>query len=185
VESLAGRLLVATPAMLDPNFARSVIFVVHHDGDGAFGLVLNRPSEVSVAGALDAWADLATTPAQVFVGGPVSVGEAVVGIGRARDVVASTDGWQALSGTIGSVDLERAPADLPAPLAAFRVFAGYSGWGPAQLDSELARDDWYTVDLVGDDVFTTAPDALWRTVLRRQGGDLAVAANYPLDPTAN
>jgi putative transcriptional regulator len=185
VESVGGRLLVAQPSMLDPNFARTVIFVVHHDADGAFGIVLNRPSEVTVVGALDTWADIATAPALVFIGGPVSVGEAVLGIGRARDVAPSTDGWQALSGTIGSVDLERAPADLPAPLAALRVFAGYSGWGPLQLESELARDDWFTVDLLADDVFTTAPDALWRTVLRRQGGDLAVAANYPLDPTAN
>jgi putative transcriptional regulator len=185
VESLAGRLLVAKPTMLDPNFARTVIYLVHHDADGAFGIVLNRPSEVTVATALESWAELATEPARVFVGGPVSVGEAVLGIGQARDVVPSTDGWQALTGTIGSVDLEREPADLPAPLATFRVFAGYSGWGAHQLESELARDDWFTVDLLADDVFTRAPDALWRTVLRRQGGDLAVAANYPLDPSAN
>ena len=171
--------------MLDPNFARTVVYVVQHDPDGAFGMVLNRPSEVSVSHALDAWADIASAPARVFVGGPVSVGEAVLAIGRARDVVPSTDGWQVLDGTVGSVDLERRPGELPAPLAAFRVFAGYSGWGPGQLESELARDDWFSVDVHPDDLFTAAPDRLWREVLRRQGGDLAVAANYPLDPTAN
>ena len=109
MESLAGRLLVATPTMLDPNFARTVIFMVHHDGDGAFGIVLNRPSEVMVASALAPWADVADDPARVFVGGPVSIGEAVLGIGRARDVVPSTDGWQALAGTIGWLVIFLAP----------------------------------------------------------------------------
>jgi putative transcriptional regulator len=185
VESLTGRLLVATPRMLDPTFARTVVYIVRHDGDGALGIVLNRPSEVTVASALESWADVATAPAQVFLGGPVSVQEAVLGIARARDVAASGDGWQALTGTIGSVDLDRAPVDLPVGLSAFRLFAGYSGWGARQLESELARDDWFTVDLQPEDVFTDAPDTLWRSVLRRQGGELAVAANFPLDPSTN
>ena len=104
-------------------------------------------------------------------------------LGRVED----SDAWQPLLGRVGTVDLGRTPAEVSANLEAVRVFAGYSGWGPGQLDAELEQEGWFVVDAHPDDLLTPDPESLWRVVLRRQGGDLAVSANYPRDaePTAN
>jgi putative transcriptional regulator len=182
--STAHRLLVATPALLDPNFARTVVFMVEHTSVGALGIVLNRPSETVVDEVLPDWGSLAVPPASVFVGGPVQVGEAVIGLGRPRAVVPGA-GWEPLLGAIGTVDLGVSPLDAHPAMEAVRVFAGYAGWGPDQLDGELEQGGWYVVDADPADLLTHAPGDLWRRVLRRQGGDLAVAANHPGDPSVN
>ncbi len=117
--------------------------------------------------------------------------DAVIGLARfvsAPGVPVEDPGvWQPLLGPVGTVDLGRPPADLRGAVEAVRVFAGYSGWGPGQLEDELEQDGWFVVDARPDDLLTHDPASLWRAVLRRQGGDLAVAANYPRDsePTAN
>jgi putative transcriptional regulator len=178
--STARQLLVSVPTLDDPNFFRSVVFVIEHTVEGAVGLVLNQPTDARLDDALPDWADLAAPPAVAFVGGPVQQHEAVIGLARVARVEDS-DGWQPLLGRIGTVDLGRAPADIRNDLEAVRVFAGYSGWGPDQLDDELARGGWFVVDAAPDDLLTPDPASLWRVVLRRQGGDVAVSANYPLD----
>lgn len=184
VGSVARRLLVAMPALHDPNFERAVVFVIEHDPEGAVGLVLNRPTAARVDEALPDWAMLAAPPEVAFVGGPVQPQEAVFGLARVGRVEDS-DAWQPLLGRIGTVDLGRDPAAVRGDLEVVRVFAGYSGWGPGQLDDELAQDGWYVVDAQPDDLLTADPDGLWRRVLRRQGGDLAIAANSPRDPSEN
>jgi putative transcriptional regulator len=186
VESTARRLLVAAPTLLDPNFGRTVVFVIEHNDEGALGVVLNRPTEAEIRDAIPEWSDLTVPPQVAFLGGPVQAGEAVIGLARsATGTVGDPDGWQPLFDGIGTVDLGRSPdAVHPAP-DAVRIFAGYAGWAPGQLEAEMARDDWYVVDARADDILGSAPDALWRAVLRREGGDLAVRANYPLDPSEN
>jgi putative transcriptional regulator len=193
-ESTARRLLVSVPTLHDPNFFRAVVFMIEHTGDGALGLVLNQPTETRVDAVLDAWAPYAAAPAVAFVGGPVQQHEAVVGLGRVA-ILATGDGdgngdddgddgggggWQPLLGRVGTVDLGRAPHDARPDLEAVRIFAGYSGWGPSQLEGELAAGGWFVADAHPDDLLTSDPAGLWRAVLRRQGGDMAVAANYPL-----
>jgi putative transcriptional regulator len=107
--------------------------------------------------------------------------EAVIGLARVKDLdPGDGDAWQPLIGRIGTVDLGRHPHDARADLDAVRIFAGYSGWGPSQLEGEIEAGGWFVVDAHPDDLLTGAPAGLWRTVLRRQGGDLAVSANYPL-----
>jgi putative transcriptional regulator len=177
--STARRLLVSVPTLGDPNFFRSVVFVIEHTEDGALGLVLNQPTDSGVDEVLDAWAPYAAPPAVAFVGGPVQTHEAVIGLARVRQV-AGSDAWQPLLGPVGTVDLARDPLDAHPELDAVRLFAGYSGWGPGQLDGELEVGGWFVVDALPDDLLTPDPDGLWRTVLRRQGGDVAVSANYPL-----
>ena len=179
-----GRLLVATPTLDDPHFHHSVVFMVEHNADGALGVVLNRPTDVPLEDPLPEWSAVATDPGVAFLGGPVQSQEAVIGLARAT-APEECDGWQPLLGAIGTVDLGRAPGDIPLVLESVRVFAGYAGWGPRQLDDEVARNDWYVVDASPDDMFTREPGALWRVVLRRQRGDLAMVANFPLDPSAN
>jgi len=178
--STARRLLVSVPTLDDANFFRSVVFVIEHTEEGAVGVVLNQPTEALITDALPDWAEVAAAPAVAFVGGPVQQHEAVIGLARVGRLE-SSDAWQPLLGRVGTVDLGRTPADVLGDLEAVRVFAGYSGWGPGQLDDELAREGWFVVDAFPDDLLTPDPASLWRTVLRRQGGDLAVAANYPRD----
>lgn len=190
--STARRLLVATPMLLDPNFLRTVVFVIEHTPEAALGVVLNRPSEATLEEALPEWWPLAVEPRVAFVGGPVQTTEALIGIGRAvpgaaggRDAAHEADGWSPLLASIGTVDLGRAPREVGARVAGVRVFAGYAAWGPGQLDDELAVRGWYVVDAEPDDLFTAEPETLWRRVLRRQRGELAIAANAPLDPRTN
>jgi len=184
VESAARRLLVATPALLDPNFARTVVLVVEHNEDGALGVVLNRPTDVPLAEPLPEWSAVATEPGVAFLGGPVQPQDAVIGLARVTSP-GECDGWEVLVGNIGTVDLGRSPDQIPLVLESVRVFAGYAGWGPRQLDVELARNDWFVVDALPGDMFTSDPATLWRDVLRRQRGDIAMVANFPLDPSAN
>jgi putative transcriptional regulator len=177
--STARRLLVSVPTLGDPNFFRTVVFMIEHTDDGALGLVLNQPTDTRVDEVLDAWAPYAAPPAVAFVGGPVQQHEALIGLARVRQVHAS-DAWQPLLGPVGTVDLARDPIDAHPELDAVRLFAGYSGWGPGQLEGELDVGGWFVVDALPDDLLTPHPAELWRSVLRRQGGDVAVSANYPL-----
>lgn len=180
-DSTARRLLVSVPTLPDPNFFRSVVFVIEHTHDGALGVVLNQPTETRVDAVLEAWAPYAAAPAVAFVGGPVQQHEAVIGFARVADLdPGDGEAWQPLLGRVGTVDLGRDPLDARGDLEAVRVFAGYSGWGPGQLEGELEAGGWFVVDALPDDLLTSDPAGLWRTVLRRQRGDLAVAANYPL-----
>jgi putative transcriptional regulator len=180
MHSTARRLLVSIPTLHDPNFFRSVVFMIEHTEEGALGLVLNQPTEARVDTVLESWAPYAAPPAVAFVGGPVQQHEAVIGLARIGTVHTGGDeAWQPLIGRVGTVDLGRDPADARADIEAVRIFAGYSGWGPSQLEGELEAGGWFVVDARPDDLLTSDPASLWRTVLRRQGGDLAVSANYP------
>ncbi|MCS0639149.1 YqgE/AlgH family protein [Streptomyces sp. LP05-1] len=233
VSSLTGRLLVASPALADPNFDRAVVLLLDHDEEGALGVVLNRPTPVDVGDILESWAPLAGAPGVVFQGGPVSLdsalGVAVVpgdepgepgpggrsggrrpagpgpGAVRAGEAGGATGGagagtvgardggpggreplgWRRVYGAIGLVDLETPPELLAAALGSLRIFAGYAGWGPGQLEGELAEGAWFVVDSEPGDVSSPEPQRLWRAVLRRQRSELAMIATYPDDPSLN
>jgi putative transcriptional regulator len=181
--SLRGRLLVATPVLYDPNFDRSVVLLLEHGGDeGALGVVLNRPSGTELDDPLPAWAPLAADPPVVFVGGPVEP-SAAIAIGWATGEQPS--GWSPVLGTIGTVDLNVEPDDVADELDAVRIFAGYAGWGPGQLEGELEAGAWVVVDAQPHDAMTDDPGNLWRAVLRRQPGTVAWLANYPAEPSLN
>jgi putative transcriptional regulator len=182
-EHLRGKLLVATPGLEDPNFFRTVVLLLEHNTDGAVGVVLNRPSAVVMADALPTWAPHAADPAVVFVGGPVQPDSAIA-LGRAVGDGA-TQGFAALFGDVGTVDLERSPAEVEPPIERLRVFAGYAGWGPGQLESELAASGWFVLEPEPGDPWSAEPAELWRTVLRRQRGAARVFADFPLDPATN
>ena len=178
-ESVRGRLLVATPDLRDPNFSRTVILMLEHSDDGALGVVLNRPVELSVAEVLPDWADLSSAPACLFVGGPVAP-TAVIGLGRGDGPV-----FQPLFDGLGTLDLELDPAMYAPTMAELRVFVGYAGWAPRQLESELDAGGWLVLDLLPDDPFSGDPSQLWAAVLRRQGGRVAMFASAPEDPSTN
>ncbi|KJK58126.1 YqgE/AlgH family protein [Saccharothrix sp. ST-888] len=184
--SHTGRLLVATPLLTDPNFARSVVLLLDHDAQGALGVVLNRPTPIEVGSVLDGWADLAGRPSVVFQGGPVALDSALaVAVVPGEPGQAEPLGWRRVHGAIGLVDLEAPPEILAGELGGLRVFAGYSGWSPGQLENEVAEGAWHLVEAEPGDIFCPDPDRLWRSVLRRQRGPLAILATYPDDPTLN
>jgi putative transcriptional regulator len=182
-DSLRGRLLVATPTLYDPNFFRTVVLVLEHGEEGALGVVLNRPSETLVAETLPDWSSLASHPGVVFVGGPVAR-EGAIGLARA-ETADHAEGWAPLFGHLGTVDLGRPPLELPVSVQNLRVFAGHAGWSAGQLDGEVESGGWFVLDAAPDDVFTAEPGVLWASVLRRQGGRLAMFATAPAHPSQN
>jgi putative transcriptional regulator len=164
------RLLVATPPLDDPNFDRSVVFVLEHDATGAVGVVVNRPTPVDEVVPLDAWLERASPPAVVFSGGPVDPG-AIIALA-------------VLDGEIVTADLFDDPITADR-FDQLRLFSGYAGWSPGQLDAEVAAQAWLVVDADVADVFGDDPDGLWRRVLHRQGGRTAWLATAPPDLSMN
>lgn len=184
-QSTAGRLLVATPPLVDANFDRTVVYMIEHSDQGALGVVINRPTDQDGIPGLEQWVSVSDTPALIFHGGPVEP-NALIGLGwhphPERD---EESGWAALRNGVGTVDLSRDPGDLaPTPLRV-RLFRGYAGWAPWQLDGELEAGAWIVLDAEHTDPFASRPDELWREVLRRQGGRLAWVADAPDDLSAN
>ena len=179
-----GRLLLATPPLEDPNFDRTVIYVLEHHDEGALGLVLNRPMDEQLTEPLDAWVTLQSDPSQVFAGGPVEP-DALIALARTTGEVDDEDHLAPLNADIASADLSADPVLISSTISALRVFRGYAGWGPGQLDGEIEAGAWMVLDTEPGDVFTDHPDDLWRTVLRRQPGRLAWLATAPDDLSVN
>lgn len=184
---LAGRLLVAAPRLIDPNFARSVVLICRHDEDGALGLLLNRLTSLAVGEALPGWVEPLAPPNVVFLGGPVQP-EMAVGLGRLLPEHAGrpqSEEWTPIDGRLGLVNLGALPAAEVGGLERLRVFAGYAGWSAGQLDFEVSSADWFVLTAEDDDPFTPAPGGLWRRVLHRQRGGVALFADFPPDPSLN
>lgn len=188
MDSLSGQLLVASPDLIDHNFKRTVIYVCSHGPDGALGLILNRPIyEVAVADHLRDWAGLASQPPVLFRGGPVER-DAVFALGKAKNEAAAEedhDGWIPARNGLGLVNLGSAPDVHPVGLESVRFFLGYAGWTAGQLDAEIEEGAWFTVRTQSGDAFTLQPEQLYRQVLARQNGKLAMYALFPDDPRRN
>jgi putative transcriptional regulator len=177
-ETLRGSVLVAAPQLLDPNFHRTVVLVADHDDQGAMGVILNRPSGMTVADGAPELEPLIGADVPIFAGGPVQPTAGVVlaevtEIGDpVFDDVVILPGLNELADAVDSA-------------GRIRVFAGYAGWGPGQLDEELEREDWIVDPARPGDVFHEDPDALWSEVLQRKGGQYALVARMPDDPSQN
>jgi putative transcriptional regulator len=176
--SLVGRLLIAAPNMFDENFVRAVVLICAHDENGALGVVLNRPTEIPVVDHLPEWVEAAASPPVVFLGGPVQV-EVAVGLATSQSVI---EEWTPVVGDTGLIDLSTCS---PGSVIRARVYAGYTGWGAGQLESEVDRADWLVVAAHADDPFDDDPPSLRRRVLARQSDSIRLYANYPEDPRLN
>ena len=175
-DTYAGSLLLAHPAMKDPNFRRSVVLMSVHNAEGAMGVVLNRPmgkrlGELSGEFALGA---LAAVP--VFCGGPVRTDQLVLAAWQMRD-----DGFRLHFG----IEPERATQLLSEEGTSVRGFLGYSGWSAGQLESEMRLRTWVVADVPGDLLTPPQDESLWRTVLGREGAECKLLADEPEDPAAN
>lgn len=179
-----GVLLVAQPEMGDPNFSETVVLVLDVDDEGALGVVVNRPSPLLVATVFEEWRDLVDEPEVLFRGGPVGT-DGALALVLLRDPTQAPVGFRPVVGRLGVLDLET-PVDLVEPaVARMRIFAGYAGWGPGQLEDEVAEGAWYVVPAEPHDVFSDDREELVRSVLRRQPGEMAWHSTRPADPGLN
>ena len=179
-----GSLLVAMPGLTDPTFAGTVVFVLDHNDSGTLGVVLGRPSQVEIRDVLPGWCDLAVDPGVFHVGGPCETDTALC---LAVCTTPGGDcGLRPVAGDVHLVDLDADPDELVGRVRGLRVFAGYAGWSPGQLPAEVAEGAWACVPGRADDVLSelAGPD-LWRRVMGRQTGRLAVLSTAPADPTVN
>jgi putative transcriptional regulator len=179
--SFAGQLLLASPALVDPNFKRAVVLVGVHNEDGAMGVILNRPSETTVAEAVPQLEAVVDSQEPVYVGGPVQPGSVVL-------LAEFLDPTPAALLVLGRIGFPAGATDvdgLAESTERRRVFAGYAGWSGGQLDEEIDQGDWIAHPAVPDDVFTEVPERLWAHVLERKGGSYALLARMPMDPSVN
>ena len=182
MESTRGKLLVASPAIDDPNFHRTVVLIGHHDRDGALGVVINRPAGTTVAEAAPPVAEMiGGGEGELFVGGPV-MSEAVVVVAEFED--ASHAAILAFD-TVGVLGADTDPGDVEDRTRRLRAFAGHAGWSRGQLDAELEREDWIVAPANADHVFSEDPESMWSEVLSDLGGQYELLARMPEDPSVN
>ena len=178
-----GKLLVATPLIGDGNFERTVVLMLSHQEEGAAGVVLNRPSGLLVSDALPQWAPLLASPSTMFIGGPVS-NESVIALARVRQNP-QQEWWSPLFGLVGALDLETDVEETTDAVDRLRLFAGYAGWSPGQLEGEIESGTWFVVDADSEDPHTSNPSGLWPAVLARQPSPTSWYAHYPAHPSHN
>ncbi len=186
LEPAEGRLLVASPAIGDDNFSRTVVLLLEHEHEaGTLGVVLNRPTDLPVGSAIPTWSgDHLSPPGVLFTGGPVAEGSAL-GLALLDHEGALPAGLTTVFDRLAVVDLEADPAALQPAVERLRIYSGYAGWGPGQLRGELRTGAWWVFDSLPQDWFSGKPDELWSDVLRRQGGRWKMWAAAPLDPSVN
>lgn len=173
-DSFSGKLLIAAPSLHD-FFRRTVVLMVEHNEQGAFGVVLNRPSETSVAEVVPSLASYAEDDEVVWIGGPVGADTAVA-LGRFDDPDAAAG---IVVGDLGVID----PDEPGEELRELRVYAGHAGWGPGQLEGEIEQDAWIIEPASPEDPFRAGD--LWSYLLGRRGGEYAFLARMPEDPSMN
>ena len=180
--SLRGQLLVAGPTLLDPNFHRTVVLIVEHeDSGGAMGLILNRRSPIPAEQAIPELGDALEPDDRLWMGGPVQTTSVVVLADFEGSELDSMVVHRPLGLVLPDSDLE----EVGGAVRRARAFLGYAGWAPGQLESELERGDWIIADFSPADAFTEEPDGLWAEVLGRKGGQYALLATMPPDPSVN
>ncbi|MGY1916854.1 YqgE/AlgH family protein [Blastococcus sp. SYSU DS0973] len=172
------------PVLTDPTFAGTVVYVLDHSDTGTLGVVLGRPSQVEIRDVLPGWSELAVAPGVFHVGGPCETDTALCLATAPADVPAP--GLRPVAGDVHLVDLDADPEALVGLLSGLRVFAGYAGWSPGQLAGELAEGAWACVpSRPGDVLAGLSGPQLWRQVMGRQTGRLAVLSSATTDPTVN
>lgn len=180
MESLRGRLLISSGGLFDPNFRHTVVLVGEHNEEGAVGVVLNRPLDVAVQDAIPALGSLVEPGDPLFEGGPVQKSSAVLLAEVSHPELADVPVFGTVGFLVGEVSSEVRPGILRA-----RVYAGYSGWGPGQLEQEMAEGSWILEPAHEEDVFTDDPDTLWSRVLQRKGPEFRHLSRMPFDPSMN
>ena len=178
-----GRLLISTPMLRDGVFNNTVVYLLAHSIEGSLGVVLNQPSDEPVGTTMSDWSALASPPRDLFVGGPVAE-DTLIGVS------VTTVGGEGFARVPGPLDCHTMDLEVDSALAAthvtnLRIFAGYAGWGPGQVQSEIDAGGWFVAEAYLGDVFSPEPEALWEQVLSRQADSRRWYLNYPDNPNHN
>ena len=185
-EPAPGMLLVAAPGMLSEEFARTVVLLVEYNAEHAFGVVLNKRSDVAVHNVLPDWLPEVAKPQALYLGGPVGPQAAIgVGVTASTTVIDEHSEFTRLANRLVHVDLRTEPATVEGLLEGMRIFAGYAEWSPGQLDSEIVRGDWYVAPALPNDVIAPAGIDLYADVMRRQPMPLPLFSTFPADVEDN
>ncbi len=180
MDSLKGQLLISGGGLFDPNFRHTVVLIAEHTGEGALGVVLNRPLDMTVQQAVPPLADLLGPGELLYQGGPVEPQQPLLLAEVADPGLVDVPVFGSVGFLTGDV-----PSSVRHAVLHARVFAGHAGWGPGQLEGELEEDSWIIEPATEDDVFTRSPEDLWRRVLERKGPRYATMARIPFDPSMN
>ena len=178
--TLPGQLLISSGDLFDPNFRHTVVLMGEHTADGALGVVLNRPLESTVGQAIPTLAPLVGADEVLWQGGPVQPTSPVLLAEFREPSLADILVFGRIGFLIGEIEETAAQG-----IERARVFAGYSGWGPGQLEAELEEGSWLVEPAQVEDVFTDNPDLLWSRVLRRKGPEYELLSRMPFDPRMN
>ncbi len=169
---LNGKLLLASPFMTDSYFAGTVIFIcAYSQSAGTIGFIINKPVEESANELIEGWLERASGPRMVFTGGPVDSGN-TVGIAQGPEMSAPNSAFIHLTADINAVDLDNLSSGDLSLGTPFRIFTGFSGWSPGQLEAEIRSEGWMIVPGRTDDIFDDDPSQLFDRVIRRQLGGL-------------
>lgn len=172
-----GKLLLAEPFMLDPNFKRSAVLVCEHDPEnGTLGFILNKPLNVHVN---DLVSDLSTLESPVFYGGPVAT-DSIHFIHNVGDLL--DESVEVMRGVHWGGDFDKLKFLIHSKLILphnIRFFVGYSGWSPGQLKEELAHKSWVVSDMHANYLFKSKPIMLWKQAMHNLGNTYSVIAQIP------
>jgi putative transcriptional regulator len=180
MESLRGQLLISSGGLYDPNFRHTVTMIGQHNADGALGVILSRPLDVTVEQVFPPVSALVPSGEPLFQGGPVKTNSAVLLVEVSDPGLLDLPVFGSVGFLIGEVSKDILPSILRA-----RVFAGYAGWGPGQLEEEMAANSWILEPARVEDVFNDAPELLWSRVLQRKGPEYRQLSRMPYDPSMN
>ena len=166
-EELAkGKFLVASRRLIDPNFKQTVVLLIEYGMEGAMGLVINRPSQIKLATLFPDIKELEQREDAVYLGGPVAVNRMLMLIGSSKTPRGSIPVTRDVYLSSSMEELERLIKNA-AENERFRIFAGYSGWAPSQLDFERSRGDWHVLKADAETIFAQNPSELWQELIRR------------------
>ncbi len=179
-----GIFLVAKPSLRDPNFCQTVILLCEHGPDGALGVVVNRPTEISIAEVLPQVPVLEGQHHRVYTGGPVQRNHLLIlyQLPQGPDDTHHVFDGVYLGGNVQAIE---EILKAPEPNANFRAFMGYSGWAPGQLENEMKTGSWLTLPADSASMFERDQAQLWSDMLRSLGDDFAIYADMPVDPNMN
>lgn len=181
---MKGIFLIAAPSLRDPNFRQTVVLLCEHGTEGALGVVVNRPTAMSISEALPRVPILEGQGHVIFSGGPVQTNQIMMlyRLNERLDNSHHVFEKVCLGGDAAQVD-----RILTANVGheAFRAYLGYSGWGPGQLESEMKAGSWFTIPADPKAVFDKDPAHIWRDIVCALGEDYRHYAEMPFDPSLN
>lgn len=176
-----GQVLIAEPFLADPNFARAVILICEHGEEGSVGFTLNRPTDLTLGDLLP---ELYTPNLYINQGGPVQLDTLHMLHKRSEDF----GGNEIVPGVFWGGSYEMLQNHLqadPRNTDNVKLFVGYCGWSPGQLEKELEEGSWMVVDLRPELIFNTDPEQVWRKAISHLGREFSYLANMPLNPQLN